>query len=182
MRRGTLTLRLSCIHLGPEEHEPDHPEDQHSEPDRDCEESEHRRAGFSLACFGRGFDDLPILSRYHRALAPLGKTRGTLAGPCSVASDPTHHPGRCSGFGKPAAAGASQQSRIGEYVPPLPINRITRFLARLALKADVQMLSNWLSVAFRSIPWPPAPTGRASCAFRSCPVRLPSIRRPRIPK
>ena len=24
-----------------------------------------------------------------------------------VASDPTHHPGRCSGFGRPAAAGAS---------------------------------------------------------------------------
>src|SRR3954447_286457 len=165
MRRGTLTLRLSCIHLGPEEHEPDHPEDQHSKPNRDCEESEHRRAGFSLACFGRGFDDLPILSRCHRALDPLGKTRGTL--PVLAASPRTNAPFRAMfRLRRTAALSAPQQNRIGEYAP-LPINRIRRFLARLALKADLQMLSKWLSVAFRSIPWPPAPTGKASCAFRS---------------
>src|SRR3954447_11887660 len=84
MRRGTLTLRLSCIHLGPEEHEPDHPEDQHGKPDRDCEESEHRRAGFSLACFGRGFDDLPILSRCHWGPRFLG-TVARNTRPCGVA-------------------------------------------------------------------------------------------------
>jgi hypothetical protein len=54
---------------GAEEHEPDRAEDEDREPGRDGEEGKHRRPGLGLAGFGRGFDNLTILSRCHGALS-----------------------------------------------------------------------------------------------------------------
>src|SRR6266852_761420 len=63
----TLRAKLS----GAEEYEPDHAQDQHRESGRDSEQGKHRRAGFGLACFGRGFDDLIMSSRCHGTLDSL---------------------------------------------------------------------------------------------------------------
>jgi hypothetical protein len=70
----TLALRRGRAHAGAghlsgaEEREPDDAEDQYREPGRDSQQGEHRRPGLGLACFGRGFDDLTLLSGCHGAL------------------------------------------------------------------------------------------------------------------
>ena len=43
-------------------------QDQHRQSGRDGEQRKHRRAGFGLAGFGRGFDDLIMSSRCHGTL------------------------------------------------------------------------------------------------------------------
>jgi hypothetical protein len=58
----------SPLRSGAEEREPDHAEDQYRQPGRDGEEGKHRRPWFGLARFGRGFNDLALLSRCHGAL------------------------------------------------------------------------------------------------------------------
>lgn len=65
--QSNVAVKLS----GAEEYEPDHAQDQHRESGRDSEQGKHRRAGFGLACFGRGFDDLIMSSRCHGALDSL---------------------------------------------------------------------------------------------------------------
>jgi len=74
-----------------EEHEPDHPEDEHGQSGRDREQREHRRPGLGLSRFRWGFDDPVLLSGCHGALDSLDDAR------------------RCSGKVRPA---------IGTAAPP----------------------------------------------------------------
>ena len=53
--------------------------------------------------------------------------------------------------------------------------------AAVGTKAAVRLESERISIR-SSAPWPPAPTGKASCAFRSSPVPSRSIRPRRNPK
>jgi hypothetical protein len=53
---------------GAEEHEPEHGQNQYGKAGRDHEQSEHRRPRPGLPRFGRGFDDLTLLSRCHAGL------------------------------------------------------------------------------------------------------------------
>ena len=66
--RGTRACRTASqirLRSGPEEHEPDHPEDQHRETGRDREQGKHRRPRLGPAGFPRGFDDLVVMFRCH---------------------------------------------------------------------------------------------------------------------
>jgi hypothetical protein len=54
---------------GAEENEPHDAQDQNREPGRNRQQREHRRAGFSLASLGRGFDDLALSLRCHGDLS-----------------------------------------------------------------------------------------------------------------
>jgi hypothetical protein len=53
---------------GPEEHEPEHSQDQDRKAGGDREQGEHRRPRLGLPRFGRGFDGLMVLSRCHAGL------------------------------------------------------------------------------------------------------------------
>ena len=58
-----------------EEHEPEHAQDQDREAGGGYEQGEHRGARLGLPRFGRGFDDLTLLSRCHAGLDFLDVVR-----------------------------------------------------------------------------------------------------------
>jgi hypothetical protein len=90
---------------GAEEHEPDDPEDQNRKPGRDGQEDKRRRARFGLACFGRSFDDLALLSGCHGALDSLmSRTPGgaTVESRRMIAND-------VSGFSRPGCQVAARR-------------------------------------------------------------------------
>src|SRR5690242_14511310 len=51
------TTAAPALQLDPEEHKPDYRKEKYCQPEGDSEQGENRRTGFSLPCFGRGFDD-----------------------------------------------------------------------------------------------------------------------------
>jgi hypothetical protein len=53
---------------GTKKHEPENAEDQDRKSRGNRQEREHRRPRLCLPCFGRGFDDLTLLSRCHGGL------------------------------------------------------------------------------------------------------------------
>ena len=157
----------SCAELrsGAEEHEPDHAQDQHRKPGRDREKGKHRRPGLGLAGFGRGFDDLIVPSalpwgpRFLGVAAMPALRRHLSKATHDHADVPGLEPCR-SGRGRRCRAPADRPgtvNAVGEIPRPgLFETRLSRWYPRaLGL------------LRFRSIPWPPAPTGKAFCAFRS---------------
>jgi hypothetical protein len=65
------------------------------------------------------------------------------------------------------ASPAKSRNRTGEPSSPGTVNAVRRFPVRSVLFRVPRWYSLPSSVAFRSIPWPPAPTGKASFAFHS---------------
>ena len=179
LRRDTRPVgrqsELSCS--GAEEYEPDHGEDQYRETRGYCQKGKHGRARLGLTGFSRGFDDLIVFPRCHGALASLGVEK-TPVSPCGVTSRkqrliPDHVPdfracdvrsprprirrgpprGPC-----PAPRNQLVSPRLTPLGDSLPRRLETRFPGGILLGRPLR---------FRSIPWPPAPTGKAFCAFRS---------------
>jgi hypothetical protein len=161
------------IPSGAEEREPDHAEDQHRQPGRDREERKHRRAGLGLAGFGRGFHDLTTFSRC-QCCPRFPVVRERLA-----ASRPRMQ--RLIGDDVPALTARkvsplARDARLA-IVPRAPVptprssGRLTPFRESLPGSLETRFRGGILAgrrlLRFRSIPWPPAPTGKAFCAFRS---------------
>jgi hypothetical protein len=65
-RRATVVRSASVS--GTKKHEPENAEDQDGKSRGNRQEREHRRPRLCLPCFGRGFDDLTLLSRCHGGL------------------------------------------------------------------------------------------------------------------
>jgi hypothetical protein len=55
---------------GPKECKPENAQDQYRKPGGGREQGKNRGTGLGLACFGRGFDNLLVLSRCHWNLIP----------------------------------------------------------------------------------------------------------------
>ena len=160
---------------GAEEHEPERAKDQYRKAGGDHEEGEHRWPGLGLPRFGRGFDGLTLLSRCHAGLDFLDVAPDFLARDAEA----THDFKRCSGFcGEPMprrmrSGGPFPAAPVWAYCPARdcgPPPRLTPLgdSRRACLKPGSPVVS--LAVRLlrsRSIPWPPAPTGKVSCAFRS---------------
>src|SRR5581483_2902282 len=137
-----------------EEHKPDHCEDQDREPGRYRQQREHRRSRLGLPRLGGGFDDPAVLCRRH----------GDLQSPRVLAAatiqEETPDRGRCSGSAPAQTAqGTLDQTRLTPFAE-------SRW--RLLESGPFDVILRLSSpVAYRSLPWPPAPTGRVFCGCRS---------------
>lgn len=165
----TLQIGLS----GAEEYEPDH---QHRKAGRNSEQGKHRRAGFGLACFGRGLDDLIMSSRCHGTLdsrmlliACDLAYQGKRMMPCHVPdlALATSTCGAWQGQGQAALASCQALVPAPFRTRRIQLTPLTEFPPRSLETRFPGVILSGRCCVFRSIPWPPAPTGKAFCAFRS---------------